>query len=230
MSKEKIKKETNSEEAPPCTPGIIKELFTICPECSSAIEISSINDINNIIEYRCLKDNKKYIMPIKQYLDELKKNNKKNINEINDKCKKHKEESYICYCFDCNCHLCNECLKARDHISHRKNNIIEIKPIKEELNIVENVIEDYKIRLEKIRKEKINREKENEEQTNKEKKAEKEKLNSEIKKNKIKEEKELEINNNNYLNDIEEIKREYENKIKLRKVKYEEENIKIYNK
>ena len=85
MSKEKTKKETNSEEAPPCTPGIIKELFTICPECSSAIEISSINDINNIIEYRCLKDNKKYIMPIKQYLDELKKNNKKNFRWIKKK-------------------------------------------------------------------------------------------------------------------------------------------------
>ena len=91
MSKEKIKKENNSEEAPPCTPEteeeeIIKELFIICPECSSAIEILSINDNNNIIEYRCLKDNKKYIMSIKQYLEEIKKNNKKNINEINDKC------------------------------------------------------------------------------------------------------------------------------------------------
>ena len=236
MSKENIKKEYNSDEAPPCTPEmtteeeIITKLFPICPECASAIEIISINDVNNIIEYRCLKDNKKYIMSIKQYLDELSKTKNKKIDEINDKCKNHKKEKYICYCFDCNCHLCNECLKSRNHISHRKSNIIEVKPIKEELNLVEEVTDDYAIRLEKIRIERINRKKENEELSNKEKKNEKEKLNNEIKSNKIKEEKELEINNNNYLNDIEEIKKEYENKIKLRKIKYEEENNKIYNK
>ena len=236
MSKENIKKENNSEEAPPCTPGIeiieesIKELLPICPECSSPIEIVAINDNNNTIEYRCLKDKKQYIMAIKQYFDKLENNKKIGINEVNDKCKNHKKENYVCYCFDCNCHLCNECLKTREHIGHKKSNIIEIKPIKEELNIVEKVIEDYELRLEKIRIEKFNREKENEELSNKEKKIEKEKLNKEIKKNKKKEEKELEINNNNYLNDIEEIKREYENKIKLRKMKYEEENQKIFNK
>ena len=161
-----MKKENDSSEAPPCNlgfeeeKGLINEYYTICPECSSSIEIISINENNNILEYKCLKDNKNYIMPIKEYLNKLKENKQKNIDEYKDICKIHKNKKYICYCFDCNYHLCNECLKTRIHINHRKSNIIEIKPLEEELNIIKEVIKDYELRLEKIKIEKKNKKKE----------------------------------------------------------------------
>ena len=77
MSKEiKInKKEYDSSGAPPPTPEFqeqetneINEYFIICHQCSSSIEILSINEDNNSIEFRCTKENKNYIMPIKEYL------------------------------------------------------------------------------------------------------------------------------------------------------------------
>ena len=61
----------------------------ICPECSSIIEIISINEENNIIEYRCIKENKNYIISIKEYLEKIKLNKEKNIEELKDRCKKH---------------------------------------------------------------------------------------------------------------------------------------------
>ena len=41
-------------------------------------------------------------------------------------------------------HLCEECLKSRKHINHKKSNMIEIQPIKKELYIIDEVINDYK--------------------------------------------------------------------------------------
>ena len=61
----------------------------ICPECSSNIEIISINEENNIIEYRCIKENKNYIISIKEYLEKIKLNKEKNIEKLKDRCKKH---------------------------------------------------------------------------------------------------------------------------------------------
>ena len=230
------KEENNSSEAPLCkskyiaNEELINEYLTICPECSSLIEILSINEDNNIIEYKCLKEDKIYIKSIKEYLEKIKENKQKNINELKDLCKNHKEQKYVCYCFDCKCHLCDECLKKRNHINHRKSNIIEIKPMEEELDIIEEVIKDYELRLENIKLEKMNKTKEYEESLNKEKKNEKNKLEKVIKNNQQKEENELKINNKNYLDDIEEIRREYETKIRIRKNEYEEEKNRIYNK
>ena len=129
------KEENDSCEAPICKPKyiaseeFINEYLTICPECSSLIEILSINEDNNIIEYRCLKEDKIYIKSIRDYLEKIKENKQKNINELKDICKNHENQKYVSYCFDCKCHLCEECLKKRNHINHRKNNIIEIKPM-----------------------------------------------------------------------------------------------------
>ena len=132
MSKEnKInKKEHDSSDAPPPTPeqetiiNEINEYFIICHECSSSIEILSINEDNNIIEFRCIKENKNYIISIKEYLEKVKEYKDKNINDLKDKCEKHKNNNYISYCYECNCHLCEECLKTRIHIDHKKSNII----------------------------------------------------------------------------------------------------------
>ena len=156
MSKEiKIKKENDSSDAPPPTPKFneqetneINEYFVICPECSSSIEIKLINEQNNIIEFRCIKENKNYIMPIKEYLEKIKEYKEKNINDLKDKCEIHKNNNYVSYCYECNCHLCDECLKTRIHINHKKSNIIEIKQIEEEINIIKEVIDDYNKKLE----------------------------------------------------------------------------------
>ena len=159
MLKDKIYEvEYDSSGAPPTpkpkTENIFNEYFIICPECSSSIEILSINEENNIIEFKCIKENKKYIMSLNDYFEKVQKYKEKDINEIKDKCQIHLNCNYVCYCFECNCHLCNECLKTRTHIHHKKSNLIEINPIKEEINIVKEVINDYKIRLENINNEK----------------------------------------------------------------------------
>ena len=153
---------------------IINEYFTICPECSSSIEILSFKEENNtnFIEFRCIKKDKKFTMPIEEYLKQVKKKNEKSINDLKDKCQIHLNCNYVGYCEDCKCHLCNECLKTRIHINHKKNNIIEIKPIDKELKIVEKVISDYKVELKKLHEEKKIKERE---------------LNEELKLSKIKE-------------------------------------------
>ena len=128
----------NSNEAPPATPEPeieISNIYYNCTECQSLVEILSINEDRNIIEFKCLnKENnhEKKIIPIKEYLLKMEKYKQKN---IEDKCKEHKNKKYVCYCLDCNRHLCEECLKSRTHINHNKNNLIEIKPIEEELSI-----------------------------------------------------------------------------------------------
>ena len=133
--------------------------LTICPECSSAIEILNINkEENNTIEFRCIKEDKVYqIMQIKEYLKKIDELKNKKIEEIKDKCQIHVNKSYVCYCFDCKCHLCNECLKTRIHINHRKSNIIEIKPREEEIEIIDEMIKDYDKKLEEVTIEKVNK-------------------------------------------------------------------------
>ena len=230
------KKDNDSNEAPPPTPIfqeniLINEYFLICPDCSSSIEILSINEVNNIIEFRCIKNNKNYIMTIKEYLQKI-EYIPKNKDDIKDKCNiiSHKNNDFVCYCFDCNRNLCNDCLKKRIHINHKKSNIIEIKPIKEELNIIEEVIKEYKIKLENLKNEKINKTEELNNLLNKEKIKENNKFQNIIKNNEYNKEKELKMNNDSYLSDIEEIKKRYENEIKSRKNKYENDINNIINK
>ena len=147
--------EINSNDAPPVTPRPLNENndnLYCCSECSSLIEISSINEEENIIEFKCLNNNDHNIkrMPINDYIENMNKHKKKCINE--DICMEHsshKSNKYISFCFECNRHLCKECLGTRDHINHNKNNILEVKPIKEELNIIEEIIKYYKIKFEK---------------------------------------------------------------------------------
>ena len=54
------------------TEELFNDYFTICPHCCSSIEILLINEKNSIIEYKCLKDNKKYSQKIKEYLEKIK--------------------------------------------------------------------------------------------------------------------------------------------------------------
>ena len=210
-------------------------LYYNCPECPSLIEILSIDEKNNNIEYNCL--NKKYfhgknIIKIPEYLTKMRKFNSQRINK--DTCdlhsSKYSNNEYISYCFDCNYHLCNECLKTRTHINHIKNNIIEIKPMKEELKIIEEIIKDYSVNLDTIRKEKYNEEKIIEEEINIKKNKEYERIEKILELNNREEKEEMRINKEQYMKDIEEIKRRYEEEMKQRKLEYLNENKNISNK
>ena len=235
--------ENNSSVAP--TPGEIGETeeiknnnFTICPDCGSSIEILSINEDNLSIEYRCLNEKKKhketeFTKTIEEYLKKIKENKEDNIyEEIKDKChiENHNLNKYVSYCLDCKCHLCNECLKTKEHINHRKSNMPEIQLLEEEKQLIKEQINDYKKEVENL--ENINKEKtkEIEESLNKEKDEEKNGYENKIKDNDKKKDEELEENKNKYLSDVENIKKEYEEKLRIRKNQYFEDNEKIIDK
>jgi len=215
---------------------LIHELIPICPKCLSDIEIISINEIktneviNHTMKYRCLKENIINNISFKEYIQLIKENKEKNIDILKDKCEKHQSKKFICYCFDCQNHLCEDCLKTGIHLKHLKNNIIEVKPLEEELDIVKEVINNTKIKLEKIKNEKENKEKKYKELINNNKKNLEKKLDNIIENNKINENKELDNNKRKYILDIDKLRKEFENKIKERKKEYLEENNKIYNK
>ncbi len=96
-------------EAPPIIIPIeftLNNIYYNCTECSSLIDIISINEDNNIIEYKCLnKENShgKIIMTIKEYLTKIEKFKNRETN--NDICKIHNNKKYVSYCFDCNIHF-----------------------------------------------------------------------------------------------------------------------------
>ena len=202
MSEFKIsfKKENNLNETPLIleqeTPDLNNEIYYNCSECSSLIEILSIDEESNTIKFKCL--NKECIcnqiieMSLKEYLEKMKKYNKKEIN--NDECEMHNKK-YLNYCFDCNRHLCKECLKTRTHLNHIKNNIIEIEPIKEELNIIKEIIKECELNIEKFSKEKQIKIKELNVILEQNKNSENNKLKKNLIKSEKKKERELKINN-----------------------------------
>jgi len=170
-------------------------------------------------------------MPLNEYFEKMNKYKKKCINE--DICIEHssnKNNKYVSYCFECNRHLCKECLKTRDHINHKKNNILEIKPIKEELNLIEEIIKYFKKTIEILKNEKVNKIKELENMLNINKKKENQKIKEKIEIIKQERNEELLLNYNNYKVDIKEIKLKYEKEIKDRINKYKIEQNKIKNK
>ena len=51
-----------------------------CSECSSPIDISSIDEEKFTIEFNCINNNHKKKMSIKEYINKMKKYNDNNIN------------------------------------------------------------------------------------------------------------------------------------------------------
>ena len=138
------------------TEEVINDSFAICPEpnCFSPIQILSINEDNASIKYKCLKDNQIYTKPIKEYLGRIKECKLINMKGFRYKCDEHEiDNNYVSYCFDCKKHLCTECLKTRKHIDHQKRIIMEIKPIEKELEIIDEVVGDYKNEIKILEKE-----------------------------------------------------------------------------
>jgi len=94
-----------------------------CTKCSSLIEIISLDDINNIISFKCPSHGTN-TMTIKEYLDDMKKNTflysacsscKKKQNEINN-------NEIFKYCTNCKIIICNNCIINHDKEHYIINN------------------------------------------------------------------------------------------------------------
>ena len=135
----------------------LKEIYYNCSECKSPIEILTLNEVESTIEFKCINNNHKIKMPIGEYIDKMKKYNDKNINCDVCSNKDHGHNNYEYYCLDCNQHLCKECLSFRTHKDHNKKIILEVKPNKNELNIIENIIKYYEDEYDKLDKISLNK-------------------------------------------------------------------------
>jgi hypothetical protein len=227
--------ELNLKDAPILTPNpsSFSDIISYnCTECSSSIEILSISGKKGTIQFRCL-NNKSHgikIMPIKEYFEKMLEHKIQNFDE--DKCTIHsssKNNTYISYCFDCNRNLCKQCLKSRIHINHNKNNIIEIQPIEEELNLIEEIIKYYKNKVENLMVEKMNMIEKLKKSLEEKKKEENIRIKNLIIENNSNKEVELLSSKNKFMLDIKEIYRKYKNEMFKRKNKYQKEINKINN-
>ena len=153
--------------APPPIQQEIENIGYNYSECSSLIEILSIDEDENCLSFKCTNGHDMDKMKIKDYLDKMQKYlDNKNLKDI---CEKHNKK-YKCYCFTCNYHLCIDCAKAKLHKKHNKENIYDIQPDEEDIDIIKDRIEYYKNEMEKIKKEKEKRMKEIKNELNNKKK------------------------------------------------------------
>ena len=212
------------------TPGfenkVLKEIYYNCTECNALIEILSIDEKENTIEFLCSNQHKK-LMPIKEFLDKMMDNDKVDINK--DICQIHKNQ-YMSFCFDCKKHLCKDCLKTRDHIYHNKNNIIEIQPIKTELKIIKKIVKYYDDKLEKLKNKKFLIKKRLNSFLDKCKTDIDNILQKEINSSETKKKLELENNKIKFSSDIKKIREKYEREIKNLKEIFNKNEIIIDNK
>ena len=212
------------------TPGfenkVLKEIYYNCTECNALIEILSIDEKENTIEFLCSNQHKK-LMPIKEFLDKMMDNDNVDINK--DICQIHKNQ-YMSFCFDCKKHLCKDCLKTRDHIYHNKNNIIEIQPIKTELKIIKKIVKYYDDKLEKLKNKKFLIKKRLNSFLDKCKTDIDNILQKEINSSETKKKLELENNKIKFSSDIKKIREKYEKEIKNLKELFNKNEIIIDNK
>jgi len=126
-----------------------------CSECSSLIEILSINEDNNTIKFNCVNNHRNKIK-IKEYLEKMEKyKDKKNMNENCEIHTKKKDYTkFMNFCFNCKLHLCKECLKSKIHKKHNKKYIFELQPNEEEINLIEQKFIFYNNKIKSIKFEK----------------------------------------------------------------------------
>ena len=208
-----------------------KDISYNCTECSSIIEILSLYQENNFIKFKCLNKNNSHekTLSIKEYLQKMKNHYNKQLND--DICKVHinKVEKYVCYCFNCKNHLCRECLESRIHLKHNKNCIMEIQPIQEELNIMKEVINYYKTKVEKLKNENTIYNKNLDKSLNDKKSKLKKMFEEQKQKNEDNKLRDLKLNNKKFILEIKEIKRKYEEELRIKKIEYEKNNTLINN-
>ena len=203
-----------------------------CTECSSLIEIISINQVNNSIKFKCLNRNDIHekTLSIKEYLIKMKNYYNRQLSD--DICKAHinNNEKYICYCINCKINLCRECLKSRIHLNHNKNNIIEIQPTQEELNIIKELIDYYKTKARNLKNENLIINKKLDKSLNDKKLKLKKIFEEKTQRNENNRYGELKLANKKFIQEIEEIKKKYEEEIKIKINEYENYNNNISNK
>ena len=205
-----------STPKPDFQPKNLNRIYYNCPECCSLIDIISINENNNTLEFKCTQNHKES-MPIKEFLKKM--DNNRNIKINKNSCEIHEKE-YINFCFNCNKHLCSECLKTRKHLNHYKNNILEIEPNNTEIKALNEIKIYFETKLDYLENKKINIRKELDNRLDKSKNNIKNIIKAKIKDNELKNENELKINQNKYLSDIEKMKKKYEMDIKQIKIKF----------
>ena len=204
-------------------------LYYKCSTCAK-IQKDKIN-ISNYFNY-CLKCEKIYCdkcfgLHLNNNNMDKKMHKEIKINELNTHCVEHSiknKNTYVSYCFDCKEHLCKVCLKSRIHINHKKNSIIEIQPMDEELLIIRELIKENNNKIENLINEQTTKLNELKEKLNNNISSIKDKYQNEISQNEIKEENELYINNKIYLSDIDKLKKQYYEIIEARNKKLEKEN------
>ena len=150
--------------APPTPYSDIKEnLGYNCIEYSSLIEILSIDEQNNTIEFKCINKHNNIKSTIKEYLEKMKRYN--DITNLNDNCEVHNNQKneyskFVNFCFDCKSHLCKECLKTKKHKNHNKSYIFELQPNEEDLNKIKKKFEKIHNDIKNLKIEKENKIKE----------------------------------------------------------------------
>ena len=110
----------------------IKCNLVICPDCKNEhLESNKENHPDSSTE-NIIKNNEKSIL-----------------------CLIHPKEKNIGFCFDCNTHICKECMKSRKHRKHRKNSLLEVEVTDKMKNILKNLRDVYKnkIKIENKKKE-----------------------------------------------------------------------------
>ena len=221
-------------------------VFLACYDDYTPIIIKSYDEKTNMIEYYSSKkniSNKIDLITYRYIVERIARYNLVKLTDFKDKCEIHKNNHYICFCFTCKKHLCDECLKSGAHLNHLKNNLKEIEPIESGINIIEEIIKKNKFKYEKLRKEldkaikklneKLKKEKikieklldakTNEMNLKKTEKLEKNKKEYREKKNEIirKCEEELKKAKNEYLGNTKEINNEFKSNEEILKIKYD---------
>ena len=180
---------------------------------------------SNEIEFKCHEHHLK--MDIGEYIEKMKQYKDKNINS--ETCDKHNNK-YFSYCFDCNKHLCEECVKIENHIYHYKLYLLEIKPDIKILNKIEDKINKNKTRIKQLNDEKIKKENKIKDILINNINKIKEIIDKQKEMNENKKNKEIEQERKNYKTNNNELKKEFEKKIKSIKLEYKQKINDIKNK
>lgn len=114
-----------------------------CTECTSLIEIISLNNSLNEIEFRCLNNSHRIKKPLNDYLKIMGTYKYPASLKTECECAGHNKSKYEYYCLNCDKHLCKLCLESKEHLYHIKFNIMaEISLTKEEEKLIEKFIND----------------------------------------------------------------------------------------
>ena len=87
-----------------------------CTKCTSLIEIISLNDKLDEIEFRCLNNSHRIKKGLNDYLNDMKSYKFAASFKNKCECAGHKESHYEYYCLSCGKHLCKACLESKEHL------------------------------------------------------------------------------------------------------------------